>query len=81
MAKVIIVYESKYGNTKQVAQAIAEGIAESKRVETVVSHVGEVDINKLTDFDAILIRSPNHVGRTTGSISLIFQPSCRRIYS
>ena len=36
-AKVIVVYESKYGNTKLVAETIAEGMREIEGVETVVS--------------------------------------------
>ncbi|MGQ9460350.1 MAG: hypothetical protein ACUVRA_03860 [Candidatus Bathyarchaeaceae archaeon] len=37
MAKVIVVYESKYGNTKLVAEKIIEGIKEIKEIETVLS--------------------------------------------
>jgi len=67
-AKVIIVYESKYGNTKLVAQTIAEGMREVKGIETVVSEVKEVDLAKVPDFDAVLAGSPNHMGGPTGGI-------------
>ncbi len=66
--KVIVVYESKYGNTKLVAETIAEGMREVEGVETIVSEVKEVDLKKIADFDAILVGSPNHMGGPTGGI-------------
>ena len=68
MAKAIIIYESKYGNTKLVAEALVEGIREVSGIETVLSVVKEVDLNQLTDFDAILVGSPNHMGSATRGI-------------
>jgi flavodoxin len=66
--KAIIVYESKFGNTKQVAEEIAAGIAEADGGEATVSAVTEVDPAALGDYDAILIGSPNHAGRPVGDI-------------
>ena len=43
MAKAIVVYESKYGNTKLVAETIVEGMREVSGVETVLSELKEVD--------------------------------------
>ena len=68
MAKVIVVYESKYGNTKLVAETIAEGVREAPGVETVIAGVKEVDLDQVIDSDAILVGSPNHIGRATRSI-------------
>jgi len=60
--KVFVVYDTKYGNTKLVAEKIAEGIREVEGIETAISDVKEVNLEKVTDYDAILIGSPNHVG-------------------
>ena len=68
-AKVIIVYESKYGNTKLVAETIAEGMREVEGMETVVSELKEVDLGKISDYDAILVGSPNHIGGPTRGIN------------
>ncbi len=67
-AKIIIVYESKYGNTKLVAETIAEGVREVEGREAVVSELKEVDLKKIPDYDAILVGSPNHVGGPTWGI-------------
>ena len=68
MAKAIVVYESKYGDTKRVAEAIAEGMREVPGVEAVLNEVKEVELDKLTEFDAILVGSPNHMGSATKGI-------------
>jgi len=68
LAKVIVVYESKYGNTKLVAETIAEGMREVEGTEADVSEVKRVDLSKVPNYDAILLGSPNHLGGPTGGI-------------
>jgi len=68
LAKVIVVYESKYGNTKLVAETIIEGMRQVKGIETALNEVKEVDISQISSYDAILIGSPNHVGGPTRGI-------------
>jgi flavorubredoxin len=68
LAKVIVVYESKYGNTKLVAETIIEGMRQVKGIEAFLSEVKEVDINQIPSYDAILIGSPNHIGGPTRGI-------------
>ena len=63
-----MVYESKYGNTRLVAEKIAEGMREVSGIETALSELKRVNKKQLADFDAILIGSPNHFGSATGSI-------------
>ena len=68
MARAIIIYESKYGNTRLVAEKIAEGIRQASGVESEVRELKEVNPEGLTEFDAIVIGSPNHMGNATRSI-------------
>ena len=68
MAKAIVVYESKYGNTKLVAETIIEGMREVSGADVTLNELKEVDLSQLVDFDAILIGSPNHMGRQTRGI-------------
>ncbi len=69
MVKVIVVYESKYGNTKRVAEIIIEGIREVQEGETALNQVKDVDLDKIAEYDVILIGSPNHYGGPTKGIS------------
>ena len=68
MTKVIVVYESKYGNTKQVAETIIEGINEIQKVEALLKEPKHVKPTEVLDYDVILIGSPNHFGGPTRGI-------------
>ncbi|MBE0512634.1 FprA family A-type flavoprotein [Candidatus Bathyarchaeota archaeon] len=68
MTKVIVIYESKYGNTKRVAETIIEGINEIERIEAVLKEPKHVESTELLDYDVILIGSPNHIGGPTRGI-------------
>ncbi|UCF12686.1 MAG: FprA family A-type flavoprotein [Thermoplasmatales archaeon] len=66
--KAIVVYDSKYGNTKIVAEKIVEGISEAGEVDATLNRISEVDIKKIPDYDIILVGSPNHMGGPTRSV-------------
>ncbi|MCX5998922.1 MAG: flavodoxin domain-containing protein [Chloroflexi bacterium] len=68
MAKAIIVYESKHGNTKRVAETIAEGMREVAGTEATVAEVSHLEFSEIPGFDGILIGSPNHMGKSTDAI-------------
>ncbi|MEM3617224.1 MAG: flavodoxin domain-containing protein [Candidatus Bathyarchaeia archaeon] len=68
MVKVLVIFESRYGNTKRVAEAIIEGINEVGGVEVSLKELKEVDFKEIPLYDAILIGSPNHVGGPTRGI-------------
>jgi len=62
LVKVFVVYDTKYGNTKLVAETIVEGMGEVEGIETDISDVEKIDLKKIADYDAILIGSPTHFG-------------------
>ncbi len=68
MMKVFVVYDTKYGNTKLVAEKIVEGLREAKGIETAISDVKDVDTKAVAGSEVILIGAPNHMGRPAGTI-------------
>jgi flavodoxin len=68
VAKVIVIYDSKFGNTKLVAETIAKGMSEVKGIDAVVKELAEVDPDKFINYDAILMGSPNHYGGPTKKV-------------
>jgi flavodoxin len=60
--KTLVIFDSKYGNTKQVAQVIGETIGGQ------VLHVDEANPADLKDFDLVVIGSPTHGGFPTEGI-------------
>lgn len=53
----LVVYESLYGNTKQIAEAIAEGLTSECDVE--ITEVGEAPA-ALSDVDLLVVGGPTH---------------------
>jgi flavodoxin len=68
LTRVIVIYESKYGNTKRVAETIIEGINEIEGIEAVLKEPEHVEPAEVLDYDVILIGSPNHIGGPTRGI-------------
>ena len=68
MVKVFVVYDTKYGNTKLVAEKIAEGMKEVEGIDTDIGDVEDTDPEQTATFDAILVGSPNHFGGPVGGI-------------
>lgn len=63
---ILIVYDSRYGNTEKVAQAIAGGFAPSHAVT--LMRAGDVNAAALTSTDLLIVGSPTHGGRATPAI-------------
>lgn len=68
LTKIIVVYESKFGNTRRVAETIVEGINEIVRAEAVLKEPDQIEPEEVLDYDLILIGSPNHYGGPTRGI-------------
>ena len=62
--KTLIVYDSVYGNTEKIAQAISGAIPG----EVKVIRAGEVDSAKLKAISLLVVGSPTHGGRPTPAI-------------
>ena len=62
MVRVIVIYDTKYGNTKLVAEKILEGINEVGGIETTIGDVEDTDPKTAAEYDAIVIGSPTHFG-------------------
>ena len=57
--RAIIVYESMYGNTRHIAEAIARGIDDSGTVRVVP--VSAAEAVSLANFDLVVVGGPTHV--------------------
>ena len=71
MAKGIVVYYSRSGNTKQMAEIIAEAMNEAK-LPTECKAVDKVKPEDLLGYDAIVVGSPTYYGSMAGPIKQLF---------
>jgi len=67
MAKAIVIYYSRTGNTKKMAQIIAESMNEAD-LQTVCKSVSDIKAEELLDYDAIVIGSPTYYGHMAGPV-------------
>jgi len=64
----MVAYESRYGNSKRVAETIIEGMRLVEGVEAALSDVKDVDLGTIADYDAIVIGGPNHTSGPTRGV-------------
>jgi flavodoxin I len=62
--KIMVVYDSTYGNTERIAKAIGGAIAG----EAVVVRAGEVNPAELKTIDILIVGSPTYGGRPIPSV-------------
>ncbi len=60
LMKFFVVYDTRYGNTKLVAENIAEGMREVAGVEVSIGCVKDADLGKLLEADMLVLGAPNH---------------------
>jgi flavodoxin len=63
MENALVLYDSKYGNTKILAEKIAEEIGEKGSIQPDVVNLQGFDEKRIEGYDTVLIGSPNHFGR------------------
>jgi flavodoxin len=66
--KALVLYDSKYGNTELVAQAVAEALAGRKGVKAEAVRVGSQSAEALAGLDLLVIGTPVIGGRPTKAI-------------
>jgi NAD(P)H dehydrogenase (quinone) len=76
MAKALIVYYSRSGNTRKMAESIAAGI-KKEDVAVEIRDVKDVMVADLKAFDAIVVGSPTYYGSMAADIKRLFDESIR----
>lgn len=76
MAKAIVLYFSKSGHTKKMAEAIAGGIASAK-VSVTAMEVGKAKIDDLATADAVVLGSPTYYGTMAAEMKAFIDASVK----
>jgi flavodoxin I len=67
--KALVVYDSVYGNTEKIAQAIGEAITG----EVSVARAAEVDVSELESLDLLVVGAPTHGGRPSPAMKELLE--------
>ncbi len=74
MPKIIVIYYSPGGNTKKMAELIAEG-AGKEGAEVQIKEVSQVNAKELPDYQGIIIGSPTYYGTMAFQIKKLLDES------
>ena len=76
MRRVIVIYYSRGGNTKKMAEAIGRGI-QQQGVDAEVKDVASVEADMLLNYDGIVIGSPTYYGSMAAEIKKLLDDSVK----
>ena len=68
MAKMLVTYYSQTGNTKHMAEAIAEAAGKIAGVNVDLKPIDKVQAENLAHYDAIVIGSPTYYGTMAADV-------------
>ncbi len=74
MAKGLVIYYSRSGNTKAMATAVADAM-NKHGLATKCKSVTDTKVDELLEVDAIVVGSPTYYGRAAGPIATLFDDS------
>jgi NAD(P)H dehydrogenase (quinone) len=77
MAKVLVLYDSKTGNTEKMAVAVAEGARHVKNVQVALKKLEEATFKDLLSSDGIIMGSPTYYGQMSGRLKTFIDESVR----
>lgn len=64
--KVLVIYDSSYGNTEAIAKAICSGLKEGGLADVVCKKAAAAATEDFKNSDAWIVGSPTHIGGPTG---------------
>jgi NAD(P)H dehydrogenase (quinone) len=76
MAKILITYYSRTGNTKRMAEEIAKGVTKAN-VAVELKRVEDVKVDELLNYDGIIIGSPTYYGTMAAEIKKLLDDSVK----
>ncbi len=76
MAKILVIYYSRSGNTRKMAEAVAKG-AKDGGGEVTLKDVKECEPKELLEYDGIIAGSPTYYGIVAGEMKNFFDRSVK----
>ena len=76
MVKVLVIYYSETGNTREMAELVAEGVKEAG-VEVEVKRVKDAKVDELLKVDGVVIGSPTYYGCMAAEVKRFLDESVK----
>lgn len=75
--QILIIYDSKTGNTEKMAFAVAEGVKAVGGINVVVKKTNETTNENLLKADGIVVGSPTYYGQMSSKVKALFDKSVK----
>lgn len=75
MVKILVLYDSHSGNTKAMAEAVAQGAESRQKVEVTIKHIDQAQASDLFEHDGIAVGSPTWCGGLSWKLKKFFDES------
>ncbi|MFH1766365.1 MAG: flavodoxin family protein [Gemmatimonadota bacterium] len=76
MARILIIYQSKTGNTRAMAEAVEAGVRK-EGVEVIKKKIEDAHVDDLLETDGVIIGSPTYFAATTAEIKRFVDDSIK----
>ena len=76
MTKILIVYYSKTGNTKAMAEYVAQGVKDTG-AEAILKPVEDTKVEEMQEADGIILGSPTYYGHSSGILRSFLDESIK----
>jgi NAD(P)H dehydrogenase (quinone) len=77
MAEILVVYDSRSGNTKKMAFTISEGAKQIRSVKAIVKKVDQTSLEDLRKADGIIMGSPTYYGQMSAKLKALIDESVK----
>jgi len=75
MPSLLVIYDSRSGNTEKAAALVAEGAREVAGIECILKRIDDVLLDDLLRADGLIIGSPTYYGSMSGKIKELLDKS------
>jgi multimeric flavodoxin WrbA len=80
MAKILIVYHSQTGNTKKMADAVAQGARGIDGVDVVLKKAADATLDDLLTSDGLAVGTPENFGYMSGMLKDFFDRTYYKVH-
>jgi len=80
MSEILIIYASDYGNTKKMAETVAEGVRTVKESQVILKTTEEVTADDMLKSDGIIFASPVHMGSLDWRVKKVIDTVCSELW-
>lgn len=75
MTRILIIYDSRTGNTEKMAILVSEGVKKCDGAEPILKKIDQATLSDLQDADAIIVGSPTYYGQMSGKLKAFIDTS------